>query len=103
MSLDNRIFSIVVIYMLGFNKYWQRFFNLKEIKITPTLKQFLQSETLNGEKKKSYYQQYDVKILRAFYKQTTIKQKVYENILARQIGMGYSPGIQFQTSLIKKD
>ena len=100
MSLDNRIFSIVVIYMLGFNKYWQRFFNLKEIKITPTLKQFLQSETLNGEKKKSYYQQYDVKILIALHKQAVIEQHIYKNILSRRIVIDYSPGMQFQKSII---
>ena len=32
-----------------------------------------------------------------------MKQKNYDDILARQSGMDYSPGIQFQTSLISMD
>ena len=28
------------------------------------------------------------------------KQQIYKNIIVRQSGMGYSPGIQFQTILI---
>ena len=74
-----------------------------EIKTTPTFKQFLQSETLNINKNKSYYQQYDVKIPGAFHKQVMIKQNIYENILSKKSGMDYSPGIQFQTSLINMD
>ena len=74
-----------------------------EIKTIPTFKQFLQSETLDTERNKSYYQQYDVRIMRAFYKHTMIKQQIYENILERQSGMDYIPWIQFQTSLIKID
>ena len=31
------------------------------------------------------------------------KTKIYENILARRSGMDYSPGIQFQTSLINME
>ena len=74
-----------------------------EIKTTPTFKQFLQSETLNTEKNKSYYQQYDVKRLRAFHKQAMIKQKIYDDMLARKSWMDYSPGIQVQTSLINME
>ena len=58
--------------------------------------QLLQAETLNAKKNKSYYQQYDVKRLRAFHKQAMIKQQIYDNMLARQSGMYYSQGIQFQ-------
>ena len=32
-----------------------------------------------------------------------MKQQIYENILARRSGMDYSPGIQFQTSLINME
>ena len=32
-----------------------------------------------------------------------IKQQIYKNILARRSGMDYSPGIQFQTSLVNMD
>ena len=32
-----------------------------------------------------------------------IKQNNYMNILAMQIGMGYSPGIQFQNILVNMD
>ena len=32
-----------------------------------------------------------------------IKQQIYKNILASRSGMGYSPGIQFQTILISMD
>ena len=45
-------------------------------------------------------QQYDVKILRAFHKQAMIKQQIFENIIAGRSGMDYSPGIQFQMSII---
>ena len=71
-----------------------------DIKITPTLTDLLQAETINAEKKKTYYQRYDVKRLRAFHKQAMIKQQVYDNMLARRSGMGYSAGILFQTSII---
>ena len=66
-----------------------------EIKTTQTFKQFLQAETLNSEKNKSYYQRYNVKRLRAFQKQAMIKQQIYDNMLARRIGMDYIPGIKF--------
>ena len=71
-----------------------------EIQTAQTFEHFLQAETLNAEKNKSYYQRYGVKQLRAFHKQAITKQQIYENMLARQSGMGYIPGIQFQTSLI---
>ena len=74
-----------------------------EIQTTQTFKQFLQAETLNAEKNKSYYQRYDVKRLRAFHKQAMMKQQIYENMLARRSGMDYSPGIHFQTSLINME
>ena len=66
-----------------------------EIKKISTFKQFLPAGILNDEKNKSYYQQYDVKIMLAFHKQAMIKQQIYENILARRSGMDYSPGINF--------
>ena len=68
-----------------------------------TFKQFLQDKTLNSGKNKSYYQQWNVKRLRAFHKQAMIKQKICKNILESKSGMDYSPGIQFQTSLINMD
>ena len=66
-----------------------------DIKKTPTLTDFLQAETLNAENKKLYYQQYDVKRLRAFHKQAMIKQQLYDNMLARLSGMDYSAWILF--------
>ena len=32
-----------------------------------------------------------------------MKQQIYENMLARRSGMDYSPGIQFQTSLVNME
>ena len=32
-----------------------------------------------------------------------MKQQIYENMLARQSGVDYSPGIKFQTSLINME
>ena len=63
------------------------------IKTASTFKQLLQAESLNVNKKKSYYQQYDVKQLRAFTKQAMTKQQIYDNMLSRRSGMDYSPGI----------
>ena len=37
--------------------------------------------------------------MRALHKQEIMKQKIYYNIPARQSGMGYSPGIQFENFL----
>ena len=103
MTLNNRISCIVGISIFGFKTYWEQVFNLMNIKTTPTLTDFLQAETLNVEKKKSYYQRYDVKRLRAFHKQTMIKQQLYDNMLARRSGMDYSAGILFQTSIINME
>ena len=103
MSLNNRISYVVGISIFGFKTYWKQVFDFMEIQITQTFKQFLQSETVNAEKKKSYYQRYDVKRLIAFHKQATMKQNIYENMLARRSGMDYIPGIQFQTSLINME
>ena len=74
-----------------------------EIQRTPTFEQFLQEETTNADKNKSYYQRYDVKRLRAFHKQAMIKQQINGNMLARRSGMDYSPGIQFETILINTE
>ena len=100
MSLNNRILCIVGISIFGFKKYWEHVFNLMDIKTKPTLTDFLQAETLNADKKKTYYQWYDVKRLKAFNKQAIIKQQVYDNMLARRSGMDYSAVILFQTSII---
>ena len=86
-SLNNRISCVVGISIFVFNKYWQTFFNLTELNITPTSKQFLQDEKLNTDKNKAYYQWYYVKIMRAFHKQAIMKQKTYKNILVRKSGM----------------
>ena len=74
-----------------------------ELNIKPNVKQFLQSETCNAEKNKSYYQRYNVKIMRAVHKQAMMKQQIYENILARRSGIYYSAGIRFQASLVNTD
>ena len=49
-SPNNRILCIVGISIFGFKKYWQVFFNLIGINISPTFKQFLQAETDNAKK-----------------------------------------------------
>ena len=103
MSLNNRISCIVGISIFGFKTYWEQVFNLMDIKTTPTLTDFLQAETLNVEKKKTYYQRYDVKQLRAFHKQATIKKQIYNKIIAKRSGMYYSQDIQFETSLINME
>ena len=103
MSLNNRISCVVVIFIFGFKTYWKQLFNFMEIKTTQTFKHLLQSETLNSKKNKSYYQQYDVKRLRAFHKQSMMKQQIYENMLESQSWMDYSPVIQFQTSPINME
>ena len=103
MSLNNRISCVVGISIFGFKTYWKQVFDLMEIKTTQTFKHFSQAETLNAEKNKSHYQRYDVKRLRAFHKQAMIKQQIYDNMLARLSGMEYSPGIQFETSIINTE
>ena len=81
--------------MFGLKTYWNQLFNLMEIQTNQNFEHFFQAETLNTDNNKSYYQQYDVKRLISFHKQGMIKQQIYENILARKIGVDYSPGIQF--------
>ena len=103
MSLNNRIIFLVGISILVFKIYWKQVFDFMEIQTTSMFEHFLQSETLNAKKNKSHYQQYNVKRLRAFHKQAMIKQKIYNNMLARRSGMDYSQGIQFQTSLINME
>ena len=60
-SLNNRISCVVGISIFGLNTYWKQVFNLMEIQISLTFKQFLQVETLNDKNNNSYYQQYNVK------------------------------------------
>ena len=74
-----------------------------EIQTSSTFEHFLQAETLKEKKNKSYYQGYNVKQLRAFHKQAMIKQQIYDNMFARQSGMDYSQGIQFQTILVNME
>ena len=74
-----------------------------EIQTTQTFEQFLQSETLNDEKNKLYYQRYNVKRLRALHKQEIFKQHIYDNMLASRSGMDYIPGIQFETILVNME
>ena len=66
MSLNNIISCGMGICTFGFMTYWKQLFYFMEIQTTQTFKQFLQAETLNIEKNKSYYQRYDVKRPRAF-------------------------------------
>ena len=89
--------------IFGFKTYWKQVFDLMEIQKSSIFEQFLQAETLNTKKNKSYYQRYDVKRLGAFHKQAMIKQQIYANMLERQLGMDYSQGIQFQTSLFNME
>ena len=55
MSLNNRISCVVGISIFGFKTYWKQVFNLMDIKTSSTFEQFLQSETLNTNNNKSYY------------------------------------------------
>ena len=54
MSLNNIISCVVGISIFGFKTYWKQVFNLMQIQTTPIFEQFLQSETLNVKKNKSY-------------------------------------------------
>ena len=103
MSLNNRISCVVGISIFGFKTYWKQVFDLMDIQTISTFVQFLQAETLNAKKNKSYYQRYDVKRLRAFHKQAMTKQQIYDNILARRSGINYSQGIHFQKILINME
>ena len=60
MSLNSRIYCVVVISIFLFEKYRRMVFGLMELNIRPTFKQFLQEKTINANKNKSYYQLYDV-------------------------------------------
>ena len=82
-SLNNRISCVVGISIFGFKKYWKQLFDLMQIQTSSTFEQFLQAETLNTKKNKSYYQRYEVSQLRAFHKQAMIKQQIYNNMLVR--------------------
>ena len=50
MSLNNKISCVVGISIFGFKTYWEKVFNLMEIKTTLTFKNLLESETLNADK-----------------------------------------------------
>ena len=60
MGLNNRISCVVGISIFGFKIYWTQVFDMMEIQTTQTFEQFLQAETLNAEKNKSYYQKRDL-------------------------------------------
>ena len=74
-----------------------------EIQTTQTFERFLQAETLNAKNNKSYYQWHNVKQMIAIHNQAMMKQNIYDNMLARRSEMEYSPGIQFQTSIINME
>ena len=103
MSLNNRISCVVGISIFVFKTYWKQVFAFMDIQTSSTFEQFLQSETINAKKNKSYYQRYDVNLLIAFHKQSMIKQQIYDNMLAMRSGMDYSKGIQFQISLVNME
>ena len=103
MSLKNRISCVVVISIFGFKIYWKQVFNMMDIHTNQTFKHFLQAKTLNTKNSKSYYQRYNLKQLRSFHKQAITKQQIYVSMITRRSGMEYSPGIQFQTSLINTE
>ena len=81
MSINIRISFVVGISIFSFNKYCQTVFYLMELNIIPTLKQLLQAKIFNSKKNKAYYQLHDVNIMRAFHNNSTMKQKIYKNIL----------------------
>ena len=56
MSLDNRISCVVGLSIFGFKTYWKQVFDLMGIQTNQAFELFLQAETLNSEKNKSYYQ-----------------------------------------------
>ena len=103
MSLNNMISCVMGMSIFWFKTYWKQVFSLIEIQTSSMFEQFLQAETLNAKKNKSYYQRYGFKQLRAFHKQAMIKQQIYNNMLARRSGMDYSQGIHFQTSLVNME
>ena len=103
MRLNNRILCVLGISTFIFKTYWKQFFALMEIQTTPMFEQFLQAETLNAEKNKSYYQRHNVKRLRDFHKQAMIKQQINDNMLARKSVMDFSQGVNFETSIINME
>ena len=96
MSLNNMISCVVVISIFGFKTYWKQVFNLMEIKTTPTFKNFLQAETLNSKKNKSYYHKYDVQLLWAFHEQAKIKNKCTIKYLQGDVGWYIVQGCSFK-------
>ena len=102
-SLNNIIYFVVGISIFGFKKYWHTVFNFKDLNMSSTFKHLLQYKTVNSEKKYIHYQQYNVKISRASHKQLMTKHKIYENILARQSWVDYSPVMRFKTSLVNTE
>ena len=64
---NNSISCVVGISILGFKTYWKQVFNVMEMQTNQTFKRFLQAETLNSEKNKSYYQRYNVTRLITFH------------------------------------
>ena len=56
MSLNNRVSCVVGISIFEFKTYRKQVFNLLQIQTSSTFEQFLQAETLNARKNKSYYQ-----------------------------------------------
>ena len=50
MILNNRISCVVGISILGFKKYWQIVFNLMDLNMSPTFKQFVQAKIVNADK-----------------------------------------------------
>ena len=50
MSLNNRISCVVRISIFGFKKYWRTVFNLMDLNMSLTFKQFLQAEIVNADK-----------------------------------------------------
>ena len=95
MSLNNRISYMVGISIFGFKAYWKWVFNLMEIKTTPAFKILLQDETLDIEKKRTYFQQYNVKILRSFHKQAMIK-KITRTYLQGEVRCNIVQGCSFK-------
>ena len=103
MILHNRISCVVVISIFRFKKYWKIVYNLIDINMSPTFKHFFQAKANHSEENKSYYQWYNVKIIRAFRKQAMAKQQIYKNILAGKSRVYHSSGIHFQKSLVNMD
>ena len=74
-----------------------------DVNTSPTFKQFLQYKTYHADKNRSYYKRYNVKRMRAFHNKAMMKQKMYKNMIVKQMGVDYSIVILFQTSLVNMD